>query len=187
MAAEGEDRLTTDELASNFVMLLFAGHETTTNLIGIGLLELLRQRDQWQLLCDQPELAPRAVEEMLRYVTPVQWNNRVALCDFEYGGIEIPRGRLVFSVLAAANRDPDAFPDPERVDVMRDTRGHLALGIGAHFCLGASLTRLEGRVAFETLARRFPDMQLADEDFGWRGSALLRSPDRLPIALGPER
>jgi cytochrome P450 len=186
MDAEG-DGLSTDELTANFVMLLFAGHETTTNLIGIGIYELLRRPDQWGQIVENPDLAPRAVEELLRFVTPVQWNLRVALVDFEYRSLEIPQGALVLSILAAANRDPAQFEDPERLDINRDARSHLGLGLGVHFCLGASLARLEGRCALATLARRFPDVQLASEALEWRGSALLRSPTRVEVSLGTER
>jgi cytochrome P450 len=184
MSAEGDDRLTTDELASNFVMLLFAGHETTTNLIGIGMLELLQHPDQWQLLRDDPDLAPQATEELLRYVTPVQWSHRLALQDFEYGGVEISEGEVVLAMIAAGNRDPEVFDDPERLDLTRDARGHLSLGHGTHFCLGASLARLEGRAAFATLARRFPELELATDTFHWRGSSLLRSLESLPVSFG---
>jgi cytochrome P450 len=183
MDAEGE-RFTTSELAANFVMMLLAGHETTTNLLGTGLLELLRHREQWQALCAAPEQAPAAVEELLRYVTPTQWVMRVPFHDFEYGGVSIPKGRLVFLMLAAANRDPEIFDQPERLDITRDARKALALGLGPHFCLGASLARLEARIAFETLARRFPSMELAADELHWRGNARLRGLDSLHVALG---
>jgi cytochrome P450 len=185
MNAEGE-RLTTEELAANFAMLLLAGHETTTNLIGIGLLELLRHPDQWRALCAAPEHAASAVEELLRYVSPVQWVLRIPLHEVEYGGLTIPKGRLVFVILAAANRDPAAFREPERLDIARiDSSNLLTFALGPHFCLGNSLARLEARIALQTLARRFPHMRLATDEIHWQGNARLRSLTALPVALGP--
>jgi cytochrome P450 len=185
MSAEG-DRLTSDELASNFIMMLLAGHETTTNLLGVGLLELLRDREQWEALCADPDRVPAAVEELLRFVTPTQWVMRVPFRDWEYGGMLIPRGRLVFLMVAAANRDPDVFGEPERVDITRDARKALAFGLGPHFCLGASLARLEAKIAFCILIDRFPEMRLAVpySELRWRGSARLRSLETLPVRLG---
>jgi cytochrome P450 len=184
MDAEG-DQLTSEELAANFVMLLLAGHETTTNLIGIGLFELLRHPDQWRALRDAPVRAPSAVEELLRFVTPVQWVVRVPSTDFEHRGVAIPQGQLVFLLLAAANRDPTAFSDAERLDIGRsDETRHLSFGLGPHFCLGTSLARLEGRIAFEALASRYPAMELAADNLRWRGNARLRGLASLPIALG---
>jgi cytochrome P450 len=187
LAATLGDRLTTQELTANFVMLLFAGHETTTNLISIGLSELLQRRDQWETLCADPVgLAPSAVEELLRFVTPVQWQHRVAFTDFEQAGVSVREGDMVFAMLAGANRDPDVFRDPERLDIRRtDSKAHLALGFGTHFCLGASLARLEARVALETFAGRFPELELDTTTFRWCGSALLRRLERLPVSLGP--
>jgi cytochrome P450 len=182
MDAEGE-RLTTEELAANVVMMLFAGHETTTQLLGTGLLELLLHRGQWQALCAAPERASAAVEELLRFVAPVQWVMRIPFQDCEYGGLVLPKGRLVFLMLAAANRDPEIFDHPETLDITRDARRALAFGLGPHFCLGASLARLEGRVAFETLARRFPGMELASDNLRWCGNARLRGLDALRVAL----
>jgi cytochrome P450 len=187
VAHEG-DRLADQELTAMFVILLFAGHETTTNLIGNGLVELMRHRDQWERLCADPSLVPAAVEELLRWVTPVQWLGRVATEPFELEGVQIEAGQTVFPILAAANRDPAAFRNPERLDISRpDAKNHLALGFGPHFCIGNALARLEGTVAFATLARRFPGLELADEHLGWRGNAMLRGLEALPVRLGPER
>jgi cytochrome P450 len=189
MDAEGE-RMSAEELTVSFVVLLFAGHETTTNLIGNGFLELLRNRPQWELLADDPGLAPQATEELLRVVTPVQWTNRVAVADCELAGTRIERGQTVLLMLAAANRDPFVFADPEQLDLTRpDARNHLSLGFARHFCLGASLARLEGTIAFGTLARRFPGVELDVDPAGlaWRGNAKLRGVARLPVTLGPER
>jgi cytochrome P450 len=183
-ASEG-DRLADDELAAMFVVLLFAGHETTTNLLGTGLLELLRHPDQWGLLLDDPALVPSAVEELLRWVAPIQWLARVVTQDTELAGERICEGDTVVAVLACANRDPDVFDRPQQLDVMRpDSREHLSLGFGPHFCLGASLTRLEGTIVFETLRNRFPEVALAGDTFDWRGSSMFRGLAGLPVALG---
>jgi cytochrome P450 len=188
MGAEQDEQLTPEELTAMFFILLFAGHETTTNLIGTGMLELLRNRDQWELLSADPELVPAATEELLRYVTPVQWLTRFALEDIELGDATIPAGGSIMPVLASANRDPDVFSEPDVLNIRRpDVGQHIALGFGRHFCLGASLARLEGTIAFRTLARRFPGMELATDDFGWRGTAQLRSLSELKVRLGPEQ
>ncbi len=188
LEAEESARLSPVELTAMFVVLLFAGHETTTNLISIGLLELLRNRDQWERLCADPSLAPRATEELLRWVTPVQYQWRAARADTMLGGIEIESGETVAAVLAAANRDPDVFADPERLDITRpDAKQHLAMGLGPHFCLGNALARLEGAVVFEALARRFPEIELADDSPGWKGNAMMRGPREVLVKLGPER
>lgn len=189
LGAEEEERMTADELTSTFVFLLFAGHETTTNLVATGLLDLLRHPDQWRRLCADPDgAAPAAVEELLRFSSPVQLIQRVAVEAVEYGGVRIPAGRHVVGLLGSANRDPGAFERPDELDVERDAKpGHIDFGFGPHFCLGASLARLEGQVALSTLARRFPDMELAVEpgELRWGGNAMLRSLETLPVRLGP--
>jgi cytochrome P450 len=190
VGAEHEERLSEMELTAMFVILLFAGHETTTNLIGTGLLELLRAREQWRLLCDDPSLAADATEELLRFVTPVQWLGRGVLEDVELSGVLLEQGQYVIPALAAANRDAGVFAKPDVLDLRRgNAREHLSLGFGIHFCLGASLARLEGRAAFETLARRFPDLELAaaPEELGWRGHAMLRRLEALPVHPGRDR
>ena len=179
--AEEDERLTDDELAAMFVVLLFAGHETTTNLISIGLLDLLRHPDQWRLLVEDPSVAENAVEELLRRVTPVQWEQRVVVEDMEVGDVGVPRGQTLLTMLAGANRDPDVFERPEELDLQRpDARRHVSFGYGPHFCLGASLARLEGRLAFEALAERFPDMELA-ADPAFQGNAMMRQLAALPV------
>jgi cytochrome P450 len=185
VGAEQEERLTADELAAMFFVLLFGGHETTTNLIANGMLDLLRRPDQWRLLCSDPEgLAAPAVEELLRYETPVQYLTRVALADVEIDGCEIPAGGSVYLVAASANRDPDIFRDPETLDLLRDdVTQQLALGFGSHFCLGASLARLEAAIVLRTLAARFPGMELASDDLEWCGRMQLRSLKSLPVTL----
>jgi cytochrome P450 len=190
MGAEQDERLTPDELAAMFWVLLFAGHETTTNLIGNGLLELLRHRDQWELLAADPSLATAAVEELLRFVSPVQWVHRLAIEDVELDGCMIPDGATVYPVVASANRDPNVFSEPDRFDIHRaDGVQHVGFGFGTHFCLGASLARLEAKIAFQTFATRFPRLELsADPDsLTWGGGAQLRGLTALPVRLGPER
>jgi cytochrome P450 len=190
VGAEHEERLSDLELTAMFVILLFAGHETTTNLIGIGAFELLRAPEQWRLLCDDPALAGNATEELLRVVTPVQFLGRSTLEELELAGERLPEGQYVIPVLAAANRDGAMFADPDRLDLTRaNAREHLSLGYGIHFCLGASLARLEGRAAFATLARRFPDLQHAADPDGleWRGHAMLRGLAALPVNPGRDR
>lgn len=185
-AAEGE-QLSDEELTAMFIVLLFAGHETTTNLLSAGLLELMRHRDQWQLLVDDPSLVPGAVEELLRWVSPVQWLGRVAANDLTIGDLPVARSESVFLLIAAGNRDGEQFPEPDRLDVTRaNAKNHLSLGFGPHFCLGNSLARMEATIVFTTLVRRFPDLRLVDDAPGWTGNAMLRSLRTLPIALGPD-
>lgn len=186
-ASEG-DRLSDEELTAMFVVLLFAGHETTTNLLSGGLLELLRNREQWQRMVDDPSLVPGAVEELLRWTSPVQWIGRVAANDFTIDDLSISRGESVFLLIAAGNRDPEQFPEPDRLDIGRtNAKTHLSLGFGPHFCLGNSLARMEASVVFTTLAKRFPDVQVVDDAPDWTGNAMLRSLQTLPIVLGDDR
>jgi cytochrome P450 len=187
MTAEGGDRLSPDELAAMFIVLLFAGHETTTNLIANGMLGLLHQRDQWERLCADPTLAGGAADELLRHVSPVQLLGRLALVDVEIAGTTIPAGQAIRPMLVCANRDPRVFDDPDRIDITRrNARDHVALGFGPHYCLGASLARLEGQIALATLARRFPKIELAADGLEWTGNASLRRPTRMPVSLGPD-
>ncbi len=188
LGAQDEDQLSEDELAAMFVVLLFAGHETTTNLISIGLVELLRRREQWELLCADPALAPSAVEELLRWVTPVQWEQRLVVDDVEIGGTALERGQTVLTMLAGANRDPEVFERADELDITReDARKHLSFGHGPHFCLGASLARLEGEIAFTELARRFPDIELGVDpgELVFQGAAMMRQLHGLPVRLRP--
>ena len=188
LGAEEDEQMSPDELTATFVFLLFAGHETTTNLIATGLLDLLRHPEQWRRLCADPAaVAPAAVEELLRYSSPVQLIQRVAARDVEYGGVRIPAGRHVIGLLGSANRDPGAFERPDELDLTRDgARGHLDFGFGPHFCLGASLARLEGQSALAALASRYPGIELAadPEQLAWGGNAMLRSLATLPVRLG---
>ena len=182
-AREG-DRLSADELTAMFVILLFAGHETTTGLIANGMVTLLRHPDQWRALTEDPDLAGPATEELLRFVSPVQWTWRVATADYDCDGTVLPAGSTIALMLAAANRDPAAFAEPETLDLGRtDASRHLAFGLGPHFCIGNALARLEGEVVVRGLAQRFPEMTLTPAPVHWRGNAMLRQVTSLPVSL----
>lgn len=162
LAAEEEgDRLSHGELLATLLLLLVAGNETTRNLIGNGMLALLRNPGELQRLKGEPELIETAIDELLRYDSPVQLDGRTALEDVELGGKTIGTGQQVVSVVGAANRDPEAFSDPDRLDIGREEKSHISFGRGIHYCLGASLAKLEGRIAFEGLLERFSSMRLA--------------------------
>jgi hypothetical protein len=182
-AEQDGSKLSNEELTANVILLFGAGHETTVNLIGNGLLALHRHPDQLALLKRRPELIGNAVEEFLRYDSSVQLTGRVALEDIgDVGGKRIPRGESVLCLLGSANRDPAAYPDhPDRLDITRpDIRPH-SFGGGIHFCLGAQLARIEAEVAISTLLRRLPDLQLDDaENPEWRPTFVLRGLMRLP-------
>ncbi|MFC4905730.1 cytochrome P450 [Actinomadura gamaensis] len=183
IAAEAEgDRLTDAELVDQVVLLYVAGHETTVNLIGGGAVALLENPDQLALLRANPDLAGNAVEELLRFVSPVQQSRRVTVAPYKVGDREIPANRFVVAGLAAANRDPEFFgPDAEELRLDRpNARRHVAFGGGPHHCLGAALARLEGRVALERLVSRFPDLAL-DGEVKWNGRINLRGPATVPI------
>jgi pimeloyl-[acyl-carrier protein] synthase len=182
-AEEGGGRLTEDELYSTAVLLLIAGNETTTNLIGNGLLALLRHPDQQLRLRNDPALTASAIEEMLRYDSPVQLTTRIAKCDLEIQGTKVASGQAVFLILAAANRDPAQFTDPDRFDVARVENKHIAFGAGPHFCLGAPLARLEAQVAFRTMQRRFPDLRLGEGPVEYRNNFNLRGLKSLPVVF----
>jgi cytochrome P450 len=160
---EAGDRLSIEELLATGLLLFLAGHETTTNLIGNGVLALLRHPEELRRLREDPALVESAVEELLRYDSPVQRVSRLVYEDVTLGDRTIPAGSLVLGLLGAANRDPDHFPEPDRLDLRRRDNRHLAFGWGIHFCLGAPLARLEGQLAFRTLLRRLPNLALAAE------------------------
>jgi cytochrome P450 len=162
-AEERDETLTTDDVLAFTALLLIAGNETTTNLIGNAVLALLRQPEEMARVLADPSLLPNVVEESLRYEAPVQMLFRKAARDTEVSGVEITEGSMVVPLVASANRDERRYVNPERFDVMRDTQGHLALGNGIHFCLGAPLARLEARVALEALLNRLPFVELAKE------------------------
>lgn len=182
---EGGDRLSKDELVAMVVQLLYAGHETTRNLIGNGLFTLLAHPDELARLRGDPSLLQGAVEEMLRYEPPILFLSRVALEDVEIAGVPVRRGDLVHTNLASANRDPEAFADPDRFDVGRRENRHLTFGWGMHFCLGANVARMEGRVAFETLLRRFSGIELVGPAPAWAPATALRTLERFPLRLTP--
>jgi cytochrome P450 len=179
------DRLTHDELIATCILLLIAGHETTVNLIGNGTLALLRHPDQFALLRDNPALIKSAIEELLRFDPPVQFTSRIALEDMTLeGGTLLKQYERAIILLAAANRDPAQFPDPDRLDITREDNRHLAFGLGIHFCLGAPLARVEGQIAIGELVRRFPKMQLAVAQPPYKEQITLRGLAALPVNLG---
>ena len=179
------DALGADELMAFVILLLLAGNETTTNLIGNGTLALGRNPDQMQMLQRDASLLPGAIEEMLRYDGPVQSTARFAKSDVEIGGMFLPAGFGVFVVLAAANRDPAKFPEPDRFDITRDPNDHLAFGEGIHFCIGSPLARLEAQIAFSSMLERFPKLRLRDPGakLQYKGSYFLRGLAALPMAI----
>src|SRR5262245_47820237 len=185
MLAAEEDGRALDEadLLSLCALLLAAGHETTTNLIGNAVLALLRHPDERKRLADEPALMPGAVEEFLRFDSPVQVTDRVVTEDLEFRGRRFRRGQLVVCLLGAANHDPARFPEPDRLDVTRADRGHLAFGLGPHVCLGAPLARLEAELALAGLLRRFPHFSGPSEPPALRASIVLRGPAAFPLSL----
>jgi cytochrome P450 len=181
---DDDDRLTERELVSMVFLLLIAGHETTVNLIANGMHLLLTHPDQYRRLRSDPSLIPTAVEEFLRYESPVETTTfRFTAEPVEVGGVTIPAGEVVLAALTSANRDEERFADPAHFDITRRENSHLAFGHGIHFCLGAPLARLEGQVAFETLLARLPELALAvpAEDLAWRPGILIRGLVDLPV------
>jgi pimeloyl-[acyl-carrier protein] synthase len=187
MTAEVDgQRLTEEEVIANTIITLIGGHETTTNLIASGFLTLLRYPDSLQQLRTHPEIVASAVEELLRYESPVQHTARIASADMELGGKNIRKGAKVVAALAAANRDPNRFPDPDRLDLLRSDNRHLAFGWAAHFCFGAPLARMEGQIAFNILLSRFKNPFLLDGKLQWRENAGLRGLTRLRVGFDPQ-
>jgi cytochrome P450 len=176
------DRLTQEELEAMFVLLFFAGHETTTNLISNGIYRLLTHPDQLERLRHDPELITSAVEELLRYDTNVQISTRVPLEDVEVGGLPIAAGTSVVPVIAAANRDPERFPDPDRLDITRADNRHFGFSIGAHSCLGQALARMEAVAGIGRFFEAFPEAELAGE-VHWRPNIQQRRVIGLPVRL----
>jgi cytochrome P450 len=183
-AEEDGSKLSNDELYANIILLFGAGHETTVNLIGNGLLALFRNPDQLALLKARPELITNAIEEFLRYDSSVQMTGRAALEDVELGGRHIPKGENVLCLLGSANHDPAVYPDhPERLDITRADVKPLSFGGGIHFCLGAQLARIEAEIAINTLLKRIPNLRLDDAvNAEWRPSFVLRGLLRLPAS-----
>lgn len=179
-----QEALTADEVIATCILLLFAGHETTTNLIGNGFYYTMRHPDQWDRVKGDRSLIGPAIEEWLRYDGPSGALARVVVDDVEYGGKRMLRGQRLFAFVNAANRDPVQFPDADRFDLGRTPNAHLTFGHGIHFCLGAPLARLEGQVALRALADRFPNIRLAsDVPPGWKDSLILRGLQSLPVRL----
>jgi pimeloyl-[acyl-carrier protein] synthase len=175
------DRLTEEEVIANSILTMVGGQETTTNLIGNGLLTLLRHPEELQRLRNDPQLLPSAVEELLRYESPSQHTARMAPHDLELGGRKISKRQAVIAIMGAGNRDPERFPDPDRLDLARTDNRHLAFGWAAHFCFGAALARIEGQISFATILRRMPDLALKQGKLCWRTNLGLRGLLALPV------
>jgi cytochrome P450 len=184
-AEEAGEKLTETELRSITLLLFIAGHETTMNLIGNGTKALLEHRDQWDRLVADPGLAPSAIEELLRFDGPVHLTGRIPTEDIEIGGQVFHKGEQVVTLVAAANRDPERFTDPDQLDIGRPDNHHLTFSQGIHYCLGAALARVEGQVALATLAKRFPSMQLSGAELEYRDHFVLRGLKELPVVLEP--
>jgi len=185
VAHADSDALSADELMAFVILLLLAGNETTTNLIGNGTLALGRHPEQMAMLKRDASMLARAIEEMLRYDGPVQSTARFTKTNVELGGTFFPAGFPIFVILAAANRDPAQFPDPDRFDITRDPNDHLAFGEGIHFCIGSPLARLEAQISFSSMLKRFPNLRLRDVDakLQYKGSYFLRGLAALPMAI----
>jgi len=184
MTAEVEgQRLSDEEVVANTIITLIGGHETTTNLIAGGFLTLLRNPESLQQLYAHPEIIGSAIEELLRFESPVQHTARIAPADLQLGGKTIQKGSRVVAVLAAANRDPNRFPDPDRLDLLRPDNRHLSFGWAAHFCFGAPLARMEGQIAFNSLLRRLSRPALLDDALEWRANAGLRGLTALRVGF----
>ena len=179
------DRFTEEEVIANCIVTMVGGQETTTNLIGNGVLTLLRNPDQLDKLRSDPSLIPSGVEEMLRYESPSQHTARLAPEDTTLGGKRIAKRQAVIAVMAAGNRDPERFPEPDRFDIARSNNRHLAFGWAAHFCFGAALARIEGQTAFELMIQRLPNWKLQPDPLVWRTNLGLRGLTKLPIRFEP--
>jgi cytochrome P450 len=177
------DRLTEEEVIANTIVTMVGGQETTTNLIGNGVLTLLRHRDQMEKLQADLSLVPSAVEELLRYESPSQHTARLAPDDEMLGGKTIRKRQAVIAVMGAANRDPERFPDPDRLDITRQDNRHVAFAWASHFCFGAPLARIEGQVALETVLRRMPNLTLESGPITWRANLGLRGLTTLPVTF----
>lgn len=175
--------LTEEELVANINILLSTGHETTTHLIGNGILALLQHPDQMKLLKENPDLLDSAIDEILRYDNPVQITYRSALEDAEIKGKTIRKGDLVNTILGSANRDPERFTNPNTFDITRDEGRHLSFGLGIHYCIGAPLVKLEAEIAFETILRRFPNLQLKSDILEWQEHPIFRGLKKLEVSL----
>lgn len=184
-AEEGGDKLAENDLVALSSLLLVAGHETTSNLLGNAVVALLQNPGERKRLTDDLSLLPRAIDEFLRFDSPIQMTDRAVINDCEIGGHRIKAGQLVVIVLAGANRDPARFDDPDRLDLVREHNNHLAFGLGNHFCLGSQLARLEAEVVLGALLGRYPDFEGPTTAIEWHRSMLLRGPVSLPMRLIP--
>jgi pimeloyl-[acyl-carrier protein] synthase len=180
------DRLSEDEIVANCIVTMVGGQETTTNLIGNGILSLLRNPDQLRRLKNDLTLIPSAVEELLRYESPSQHTARICPEDTELGGKQIRQGQAVIAVMGAGNRDPERFPDPDRLDLGRDDNRHLAFGWASHFCFGAALARIEGQLVFEAIVSRTNNLTLEPGPIVWRENLGLRGLMSLPVIFNEE-
>ncbi|MCC8962357.1 cytochrome P450 [Bradyrhizobium sp. Pear76] len=184
LAREEQEALSSDEVIATCILLLFAGHETTTNLLGNGLYYTMRSPEQWERVKDDSSLVDSAVEEWLRYDGPSGALARVITADVEFGSRQLRKGQRLFAFINAANRDPEQFPDADRFDAGRSPNAHLTFGHGIHFCLGAQLARLEGQIALRSLIERFPRIALATAIAPeWKDSLILRGMQSLPVRL----
>jgi cytochrome P450 len=181
VAEDAGQRLSEDELLATCVLLLIAGHETTANLIGNGVLALLRHPDQLSKLRSDPSMMSSAVEELVRYDSPIQATARTTLTDIEVAGKQLGRGERLVLLLGSANHDPRRFDAPDMLHLERDPNVHLSFGGGIHFCLGAPLARTETRIALATLLDRFPSLTLIDESVRWRQAFPVRGVDALRV------
>jgi pimeloyl-[acyl-carrier protein] synthase len=179
------DRLSEEEVIANSIITMTGGQETTTNLIANGLLSLLRNLDELARLQADPSLLSPAIEELLRYESPIQYTTRLAPADVELGGKLIHKGQAVIALLGAANRDPANFADPDRLDITRRDNRHLAFAWAAHYCFGAPLARVEAQVAFSTILRRLPNLALETVPLVWRRNMAFRGLEALPVTWGP--
>lgn len=180
---EAGDQLTTDEIVTMCALLLAAGNVTTTDLIGNSVYALLSHPTQLAALRDDPSLIKNAIEEVLRFDSPVVETARIALHDMELGGCPVAKGESILTLLAAANRDPDVYVQPDTFDIRRTDTHHHAFGGGIHYCLGAPLARLEAQLAIASLLQRFPDLRLAGEELEWRALPTFRGLARLPVLV----
>jgi pimeloyl-[acyl-carrier protein] synthase len=175
------DRLTEEEVIANTIVTMVGGQETTTNLIGNGILTLLRNPAETEKLMSDYSQIPSAVEELLRFESPSQQTGRIAREDVVIGGQEIKKGQAIIAVMASGNRDAERFPNPDRLDIGRTDNRHLAFGWAAHFCFGAPLARMEGQIMLETMLRRLPQLELETGDLTWRDNLGLRGLNSLPV------
>jgi cytochrome P450 len=180
------DRLSEEEVIANSIITMVGGLETTTNLIGNGLLSLLRNPGEMEMLKANPSLYPSAIEELLRYDSPIQYTSRLAPADIDLGGKLIRTRQAVIAVIGAANHDPERFPDPDRLDIMRQDNRHLAFGWASHSCFGAPLARIEGQIALSTMTRRLRNLSLDSVALlVWRTNMGFRGLESLPVTFDP--